>query len=274
MGINNGLIGSLSAADVGFTSGNASLRFNPGGLTEHRQDDSHWTFRSSIADTTFSVRNRLRFDTDNENFYTGIHIPMNGMMNFVVKDFEKFSNVISHNYGATNFTLNGTFTTGINYDRKFTLTSNVMSFTVNEGSTTKTEFRVSHTGFNYATQKIYFLTDDQRIQYKLNSDSFGVYFTYNIDNKILQVRNTIQLMPNDNLEAPAISVTNNKDIRFTRNALPYKTITLTEIMQKGEIIAQETEPVIPDNSFAFWVNGSTFYLILRSGGVQKKIQFD
>jgi hypothetical protein len=40
------------------------------------------------------------------------------------------------------------------------------------------------------------------------------------------------------------------------------------------IIKQSTEPTISDESFAFWVDGSTFYLILRSGGTQKKLQFN
>jgi hypothetical protein len=42
----------------------------------------------------------------------------------------------------------------------------------------------------------------------------------------------------------------------------------------GQIIKQETEPTLPNESFAFWVNGSTFYLILRSNNQQKKLQFN
>lgn len=49
-------------------------------------------------------------------------------------------------------------------------------------------------------------------------------------------------------------------------------VTLTEIIQKGQIIPLDTEPDIPTDSFAFWVNGTDFWLILDSGGVQKKIQ--
>ena len=40
----------------------------------------------------------------------------------------------------------------------------------------------------------------------------------------------------------------------------------------GQIIVQDAEPTIPDNSFAFWIHGSTFHLILRNNGTQKKVE--
>jgi hypothetical protein len=66
------------------------------------------------------------------------------------------------------------------------------------------------------------------------------------------------------IDADGISVTN--------SALPKGRVTLTEIIQKGQIITSADEPDIPADSFAFWVNGNDFWLILDSGGVQKKLQ--
>jgi hypothetical protein len=40
----------------------------------------------------------------------------------------------------------------------------------------------------------------------------------------------------------------------------------------GQVFMQPGEPDIPANSFAFWVNGTDFWLVLDSEGVQKKLQ--
>lgn len=40
----------------------------------------------------------------------------------------------------------------------------------------------------------------------------------------------------------------------------------------GRIYWEPNEPVLAEESFAFWVKGTEFYLLLRTGGIQKKVQ--
>jgi hypothetical protein len=53
--------------------------------------------------------------------------------------------------------------------------------------------------------------------------------------------------------------------------IPSNLLNLSDLLT-GQIIKQSTEPEIPNESFAFWIDGSDFYLILNSSGVQKKLQ--
>ncbi len=69
------------------------------------------------------------------------------------------------------------------------------------------------------------------------------------------------------------TVNNNKRIvNMSAGINPNDAVNMAQLDLRGKIYVQSTEPTIPTNSFAFWVNGTTFYLILRSGTTQKKVQ--
>jgi len=316
LGINNGLIGSLSSSDAGFTGNNTFFSFSPQGVVEHRQNNNLWNFRSMLSDTTFYVKNRITFDQPNTGDQVSISTKNHARMNLMSKvdntlsrisissgsagqkgvdlyskntntasrllvsdsngveisgqSYTGVTNEMKHNYLESKFI----YTDGA-INREFVLNNTMMYFALNEGSVTKTRLTVGQSRLTYYTDDAHFSVDDKGLIYRSKiTGKTGEYLYYNPVNELLRIRNAVGFITEDGYDMPTISLTSDKDIKFTRNALPYKTITLTEIMQKGQIIKQSTEPDIPDNSFAFWVNGSTFYLILRSGGVQKKIQFE
>ena len=313
LGINNGFIGSLSSSDVGLTGNNTFFSISPQGIVEHRLNKNLYNFRSSLSDTTFFVKNRITFDTQPESYQlsimrkrsqmnltskwggtlsqigissggTGIELFTNDDWGFSrlkvlggEKGIEIFSqnmwgltNKIQHDYKKSSFIYSDELKS-----RELSLNDATMDFITKDGSATTSRFYVNKANLVYYTDDSYFSVDGGSLIYRSYATGrTWEHLSYGASEGLLRIRKSIGFVTEDGSGMPTISLTNDKDIRFTRNASPYKTITLTEIVQKGQIIEQSTEPVIPDNSFAFWVNGSTFYLILRSGGVQKKIQFD
>ena len=317
LGIHDGYFESLSSSDVGFTNDNATFCITPQGEAEHRKDENLFYFRSSPSDTTFYLRNRIRFYHPNTNHQLSINTNEYGNMSLVSKRSNTISQISLFNGGLNKkgidlfssiaggssqisvtdeegITLNSRSTfknrqneikltpASTNFtwkdadkSREFSLNDATMEFMTKQGSDITSRFYVYSASLTYYSKKAYFNVDGNSMIYRpYDSDKNRGYFAYSLDSKSLRVRNTIYLETDDNGAPPSIALTADGDIMFRREALPSKSITLTEICQKGQIIEQETEPAIPDNSFAFWVNGSTFYLILRSNGIQKKIQFD
>jgi len=266
LGINNGYIKSLSSSDVGFTGGNASLRLTPNGLLEHRQENNLWSFRSSFSDNTFQVKNSIVFDPENSQSQRSISVRNPDLISLKSQNNNSESEMLHGSFG-TQFT----YTSGSIY-RIFSTTASAISFTQKENNSTTVNFIVNKNGLNLEMPRTLFTVDDVGIKYKLRMYTLRDYFSYMINEQVLKINNSIQLTPDDNINAPDITLTPDKDLKFSRKASPANSITLTEIIQKGQIFKQEAEPTIPDDSFAFWINEDTFYLILNSSGVQKKVQ--
>jgi hypothetical protein len=317
LGINEGLINNLSFFDVGFKNNNYIFRITPEGQAEHRHTNNHWNFRSSLSDTTFYVRNRIRFDQPSTNYQLSINTNNSGKMSLVTKSgnstaqisllsgtsSQRGVNLVSLNADRTsqigitdaagislvskNTKANVTNDLTLNSDktnfywtdnngktREFNLNDGTMSFKTMQGTTVATNFYVNSNSLRYSIANSYFDIGDNLFYFRPKVGSSD-YFTYSITEKLLRLKDAIMFVTDD-LSAhpgPRISMTNDYDLKFSRfTPLPSKSITLTEIIQKGQIIKQTTEPTIPDESFAFWVNGATFYLILKSGNIQKKLQ--
>jgi hypothetical protein len=312
LGISNSYIKSLTTSDMGFTGGNIFLRFTPDGLLEHRKTEKHWNFRSSLSDTTLHVRNRIRFDPENTYYQTGIttydgKIKLNSKMgdtysymsvrgsantdrgidlasfanNFTSRIIVKDQSGINLNLYNTDKTISneidiGTAQTNMSLirgdkSRVFSLNENRLQFITRQGSDIITNFNLDDKFFEYRnaenTQlKINFTS----LYFKPGGNNNGYFYFYGNG---LEIKNSIIFVPNDvEKSKPFITMTADDEMQFRRN--PYQAITLKEIIEKGQIYKQSTEPTIPNESFAFWVDGSTFYLILRSGNVQKKLQFN
>jgi hypothetical protein len=159
-----------------------------------------------------------------------------------------------------------------NKSREFTLDEGTMMFKTKQGSTETVNFYVNSGGLNYSIANSYFVIGDNYLYFRPKGG--GDFLTYTISEKLLRVKDAIMFATDDisTNPGPRISLTNDHDLKFSRETQPTRSITLTEIIQKGQIIESESEPTIPDNSFAFWVNDGDFYLILNSSGVQKKLQ--
>ncbi len=145
------------------------------------------------------------------------------------------------------------------------------------GNTTyHTDFEVNHGSLIFSKSK-----EDGEGMVRLDKsfyvgDNFYYdrYFSYSPHDTTMYVYNKLNLMSANTPEAVSMTVTGDDDIQFSSKAteLTEQGITLAQIMQKGQILVQATEPAIPDGTFAFWVNGTSFYLVLRHNGTQKKLQ--
>jgi hypothetical protein len=312
LGVSNGFIKSLSASDVGFSGGNTFLRYNPDGLFEHYLSGKQWNFRSSLPDTTFYVRNRITLEPENlNNFKTSImakngkmkleskfnnnysHISIKGdaynergveLVGYSDDFFSKISVADSKGINLNLFNTSKTISNEINIglaqtnmslirgdkSRVFSLDENRLQFITRQGSDIITNFNLDDKFFEYRNaENTQLKINYTSLYFKPGGDLGSLYF----QGKGLQIDNTISFVPNDrNKSKPYITMTDDDELLFRRD--PYRAITLKEIIERGQIYKQSTEPTIPNESFAFWVDGSTFYLILRSGNVQKKMQFN
>jgi hypothetical protein len=312
LGINNSFINSLSSSDVGFTGGGTNLLITPQGDAEHRKNAGLWNFRSSLDDTTFHVYRRIRFNPKYASQLSSIQTDMFGNLNLLSKFEQTLSQIsISSVYsgielyskthlGTSHFFINNgvgmtlkdrfqdrerqsdvsfsPFSTVFAWQdsdrsREFSLDEATMKFITKQGASTTSMFYANSGSLDYHTEKTYFTVADNVLIYRpYDNDKNRGYFAYSLNEKSLRLKNAIYFETDDATDLPGIALTGDRDMRFTRAAVPSKSITLTEICQKGQIITQDAEPDIPDNSFAFWVQGNTFYLILRANGVQKKVQ--
>jgi len=311
LGINDVYINSLATSNVGIINNNAYLQVTPQGQAEHRQANNLWNFRSSLADTTLYLRNRINFEQSpdillNINSYpigamkliskaktnvrnSQIGISYSNGVNLFSQDADATSQIDVVNFKGISIVNKWPSTNTVNdltinwqktnfawqnntKSREFSLNEESMVFQTNQGATLKSRFIVADTRYDYVTENVSFSMDGNSFIYRSKKYGTGEFFTYQPGSNRLNIKNAIYFITDDYLNLPSISLTNDKDIKFTREELPAISITLTEIIQKGQIIKQAAEPTIPNDSFAFWVDGSNFYLILNSSGVQKKIQ--